>query len=114
GRLTIKTIENGQPDDNQEPYREDLSQLKQRALSRARERTKRVCHSIYSESKINAVGHIKNITRVEKVRLLRDGQRIQGFPFGISARPDAQYFHDLIKIDEAFRGYMEVVWRAKD
>jgi predicted MPP superfamily phosphohydrolase len=114
GRMTVDTIESGQPDDTEDPYREDLTHVKQRAFSRARERTKRLCNLIRWETKIDVVGNMRNISEVRKLRLLRGAEPVDGLPVGIAIPPHGQHFDELIQLDDDCRDHMQVYWRAKD
>lgn len=96
GRLIIETIENGQPDENTNPFRESLPRVKQRSIIRALERTKRASSLIRWEAKIDSVGNSRNATHVSELRSLRDGGQISGTPIGIAVSPYGQPFENLI------------------
>lgn len=115
GRLVVRTIECGEAwGDDEEPYREELSKLKQRAFSRARELTKRTAALMRFENRIDPVGHVYITTEVRKLRLLRGAEAVNGFPFLIGLPAHGQRIDDLVQLYPEFRDAMRVKWRAKD
>jgi predicted MPP superfamily phosphohydrolase len=116
GRLVVRTVERGEAwREQDEPYREELPKLKQRAFSRARERTKRTAGLLRWESEIDPVGNVTITTEVEKFRLLRGAaEDVSGFPFLIAVPAHGQRFDELIKLDPKFRDAMCLRWRAED
>jgi len=115
GRLVVRTVERGEawPQDD-EPYREDLPKLKQRAFSRARERTKRTVGLLRWEIEIDAIGNVSIKTKVEKFRLLSGAEAVKGFPILTGVPAHGQRFDKLIELDPEFEGAMSLKWRAEN
>ncbi|WFU44146.1 metallophosphoesterase [Bradyrhizobium sp. CB82] len=115
GRLAVRTIERGEIwSDDEEPYREELPKLKQRAFSRARELTKRTAGLLRWETRIDAVGNVNMTTEVRKIRLLHGAEVVKGFPFLVTIPSHGQRFNDLIQLDRQYQDAMELMWRAED
>ena len=115
GRLTFETIENGQAPDTEDGYREEVTKLKQRAFSRARERTKCISGTNYREIKIDHLGNMSNVFRVERLRLLRGGDPLNGFPLSILVPSHAQKFEELIRPeDDSQHRIKRICWRDRD
>jgi hypothetical protein len=115
GLLTVETIEHGQPNDDEEIiYREEIAKLKQRAFSRARERTKRVCSHLHQEVAIDSNGNVSNVIRIEQLRLLRGAEPVEGLPLRLVVPRYAPHFDDLIQISDDSRDIIkEVCWRDR-
>ena len=88
GLLTIETVKSGHAsDDPDDVYREEITKLKQRAFSRARERAKRTCSLLHRDIKIDSLGNVSNVLRIEQLRLLRDAETVEGIPIGLVIPP---------------------------
>jgi len=112
----VRTIERGEAwKEEDEPYQEELSKLKQRAFSRARELTRRTASLLRSENSIDPVGNVSTTTEVRKLRLLRGAEEsLKTIPLLLSIPAHGQRFDDLIQIDEKYRDAMRLRWRAED